>query len=222
MRHGVACFFADVLRCARCRFDRKLSTVDHLLFSRSDLLSVYADMSVTCKVLKREHPCKPAVAVVALHSTHCPVLNTKPGTFRGLTLCCSSCLSASDGIRCTGPDYLQEYYDPDKSMLELVFAPADEWIGRSDDDIIQATMVVRHKTLQPYSLSRDDLRQREATSSGMAYAVERSQGSCSSGSSRYCSSVGGCPDFGRLHPPCRSWSACSRARSRRTSRWPGS
>lgn len=33
-----------------CRFDRKLSTVDHLLFSRSDLLSVYADMSVTCKV----------------------------------------------------------------------------------------------------------------------------------------------------------------------------
>lgn len=30
-------------------FDRKLSTVDHLLFSRSNLLSVYADMSVTCK-----------------------------------------------------------------------------------------------------------------------------------------------------------------------------
>lgn len=37
----------------------------------------------------------------------------------------------------------QEYYDPNKSMLELVFAPADEWIGRSEDDIIQATMVVR-------------------------------------------------------------------------------
>jgi 15-cis-phytoene desaturase len=64
-------------------FDRKLSTVDHLLFSRSDLLSVYADMSVTCK----------------------------------------------------------EYLDPDKSMLELVFAPADEWIGRSDDDIVHATML---------------------------------------------------------------------------------
>ncbi len=31
-------------------FDRKLSTVDHLLFSRSDLLSVYADMSTCCKV----------------------------------------------------------------------------------------------------------------------------------------------------------------------------
>lgn len=29
-------------------FDRKLSTVDNLIFSRSPLLSVYADMSVTC------------------------------------------------------------------------------------------------------------------------------------------------------------------------------
>ncbi|CAM6085787.1 unnamed protein product [Calypogeia fissa] len=64
-------------------FDRKLkNTYDHLLFSRSPLLSVYADMSVTCK----------------------------------------------------------EYYDPNKSMLELVFAPADEWINRSDEDIIDATM----------------------------------------------------------------------------------
>jgi hypothetical protein len=25
-------------------------------------------------------------------------------------------------------------------MLELVFAPAEKWIGRSDDDIIAATM----------------------------------------------------------------------------------
>lgn len=63
-------------------FDRKLSTVDHLLFSRSPLLSVYADMSTTCK----------------------------------------------------------EYYDENKSMLELVFAPAKEWIGKSDEDIIAATM----------------------------------------------------------------------------------
>lgn len=63
-------------------FDRKLTTVDHLLFSRSDLLSVYADMSTTCK----------------------------------------------------------EYADPNKSMLELVFAPADAWIKRSDSDIIDATM----------------------------------------------------------------------------------
>ena len=34
----------------------------------------------------------------------------------------------------------KEQYDPDKSMLELVFAPADKWIGRSDEDIIAATM----------------------------------------------------------------------------------
>ncbi|MDG2991280.1 15-cis-phytoene desaturase [Candidatus Synechococcus calcipolaris G9] len=63
-------------------FDCKLPTVDHLLFSRSDLLSVYADMSETC----------------------------------------------------------QEYHDPDRSMLELVLAPAQDWIGRSDSDIIEATM----------------------------------------------------------------------------------
>ena len=35
---------------------------------------------------------------------------------------------------------LQEYYDPNRSMLELVFAPAEEWIGRSDAEIIDATM----------------------------------------------------------------------------------
>lgn len=70
-------------------FDRKLINVDHLCFSRSPLLSVYADMSVTCK----------------------------------------------------------EYADPDKSMLELVFAPCSpiaggkiNWIGKSDDEIIAATM----------------------------------------------------------------------------------
>ena len=28
-------------------------------------------------------------------------------------------------------------------MLELVFAPAEDWIGRSDEDIIAATMHVR-------------------------------------------------------------------------------
>ncbi|GAX84810.1 hypothetical protein CEUSTIGMA_g12231.t1 [Chlamydomonas eustigma] len=63
-------------------FDRKLTTVDHLLFSRSSLLSVYADMSTTCK----------------------------------------------------------EYFDTEKSMLELVFAPAKDWIGRPDEEIIAATM----------------------------------------------------------------------------------
>mmetsp|Transcript_19602 Transcript_19602/g.52888 ORF Transcript_19602/g.52888 Transcript_19602/m.52888 type:complete len:658 (-) Transcript_19602:423-2396(-) len=70
-------------------FDRKLKNVDHLCFSRSPLLSVYADMSTTCK----------------------------------------------------------EYYDEEKSMLELVFAPCSpiagsdvNWIAKSDEEIIDATM----------------------------------------------------------------------------------
>jgi 15-cis-phytoene desaturase len=63
-------------------FDRKLTDIDHLLFSRSDLLSVYADMSNTCR----------------------------------------------------------EYADPERSMLELVFAPAKDWIGRPDAEILAATL----------------------------------------------------------------------------------
>ncbi|MEY2976173.1 MAG: 15-cis-phytoene desaturase [Prochlorotrichaceae cyanobacterium] len=63
-------------------FDRKLTDIDHLLFSRSDLLSVYADMSNTCR----------------------------------------------------------EYANPDRSMLELVLAPAQDWIGQSDEAIVAATM----------------------------------------------------------------------------------
>jgi 15-cis-phytoene desaturase len=63
-------------------FDRKLTDIDHLLFSRSDLLSVYADMSNTCR----------------------------------------------------------EYADSERSMLELVFAPARDWIGRPDGEIVAATM----------------------------------------------------------------------------------
>jgi len=70
-------------------FDKKLTSVDHLCFSRSPLLSVYADMSVTCT----------------------------------------------------------EYYDPEKSMLELVFAPCSplaggntNWMTKSDEEIIDATM----------------------------------------------------------------------------------
>ena len=30
-----------------------------------------------------------------------------------------------------------------RSMLELVFAPAEKWIGRPDEEIIAATMTVR-------------------------------------------------------------------------------
>lgn len=63
-------------------FDRKLTDVDHLLFSRSPLLSVYADMSNTCR----------------------------------------------------------EYENPDRSMLELVLAPAHDYIGKSEEDIVAATM----------------------------------------------------------------------------------
>ena len=63
-------------------FDRKLTDVDQLLFSRSDLLSVYADMSNTCR----------------------------------------------------------EYENLDRSMLELVLAPAKDWIDKSDEEIIAAAM----------------------------------------------------------------------------------
>ena len=34
----------------------------------------------------------------------------------------------------------KEQQDPDKSMLELVFAPADKWINRSDEDIVAETL----------------------------------------------------------------------------------
>nr|ACT34016.1 phytoene desaturase [Elaeagnus umbellata] len=78
-------------------FDRKLKNAyDHLLFSRSSLLSVYADMSVTCK----------------------------------------------------------EYYNPNQSMLELVFAPAEEWISRIDSEIFDATMKELAK-LFPDEISAD-------------------------------------------------------------------
>ncbi|OUL25164.1 15-cis-phytoene desaturase [Nostoc sp. RF31YmG] len=68
-------------------FDRKLTEIDHLLFSRSPLLSVYADMSNTC---------------------------------RG-------------------------YANPDRSMLELVLAPAKDWIAKSDEEIVDATLAELEK-----------------------------------------------------------------------------
>jgi 15-cis-phytoene desaturase len=68
-------------------FDRKLTDIDHLLFSRSPLLSVYADMSNTCR----------------------------------------------------------EYANPDRSMLELVLAPAKDWIGKSEAEIVEATMAELEK-----------------------------------------------------------------------------
>ena len=38
-------------------FDKKLTTIDHLCFSRSPLLSVYADMSTTCKEYADDKVC---------------------------------------------------------------------------------------------------------------------------------------------------------------------
>jgi 15-cis-phytoene desaturase len=78
-------------------FDRKLTDIDHLLFSRSDILSVYADMSVACK----------------------------------------------------------EYEDPDKSMLELIIAPAKDWIDKSEAEIIAATMTELER-LFPQHLTGDN------------------------------------------------------------------
>jgi 15-cis-phytoene desaturase len=78
-------------------FDRKLTDIDHLLFSRSDLLSVYADMSITCK----------------------------------------------------------EYEDPNRSMLEFVLAPAKDWIDKSDEEIIAATMLELER-LFPQHLTGDN------------------------------------------------------------------
>ena len=63
-------------------FDRKLTDIDQLLFSRSSLLSVYADMSNTCR----------------------------------------------------------EYANPNRSMLELVLAPAKDWISKSNEEIVAATV----------------------------------------------------------------------------------
>jgi len=68
-------------------FDRKLTEIDHVLFSRSPLLSVYADMSNTCSA----------------------------------------------------------YANPNRSMLELVLAPAKDWISKSEQEIVAATMAELEK-----------------------------------------------------------------------------
>jgi 15-cis-phytoene desaturase len=78
-------------------FDRKLTDIDHLLFSRSPLLSVYADMSNTC---------------------------------RG-------------------------YADPDRSMLELVLAPAQDWISKSDEEIVAATITELEKLFPQHFLGEN-------------------------------------------------------------------
>jgi 15-cis-phytoene desaturase len=39
----------------------------------------------------------------------------------------------------------KEYADPDKSMLELILAPAQDWISKSDEEIIAVTMAELEK-----------------------------------------------------------------------------
>jgi hypothetical protein len=44
-------------------------------------------------------------------------------------------------------------------MLELVFAPAHEWIGRSEEDIMAATMKVGMAVRGPVACQNRDLKQ---------------------------------------------------------------
>ena len=47
-----------------------------------------------------------------------------------------------------------EYYNPNQSILELVFAPTEEWISCTDSEIIDATMG-EHAKLLPDEISAD-------------------------------------------------------------------
>ena len=49
----------------------------------------------------------------------------------------------------------REYSDPNKSMLELVLAPAKDWIGKSDEEILAATQGELQK-LFPQHFSGDN------------------------------------------------------------------
>jgi 15-cis-phytoene desaturase len=84
-------------------FDGKLTDIDHLLFSRSDILSVYADMSITCK----------------------------------------------------------EYADPDRSHLELVLAPAKDWIDKSEEEIMAATMKELERLFPQYLTGENPVKLRK-------------------------------------------------------------
>lgn len=58
------------------------------------------------------------------------------GCLSNMSVCRSPLLSvyADMSLTCKG------YRDDNKSMLELVFAPAKDWIGKPDEEIIEATM----------------------------------------------------------------------------------
>ncbi len=64
-----------------------------------------------------------------------------------------------ENLMLAGLALLQEYADEEKSMLELVFAPADKWINRSDEDIIAATMTELER-LFPTEIAADESKAR--------------------------------------------------------------
>jgi len=52
------------------------------------------------------------------------------------SLCVETCALLLQDMSTT----CREHSDPDRSMLELVFAPAEKWINRSEEDIVAETM----------------------------------------------------------------------------------
>ena len=76
------------------------------------------------------HSCPYRLKNVAEFSAH------KPRSYHTYHVGC--CIDIAD-MPCS-----QTYQSDTQSMLELVFAPAEKWIGRSDEDIIAATMKVCH------------------------------------------------------------------------------
>jgi 15-cis-phytoene desaturase len=56
----------------------------------------------------------------------------------------------------------REYADPDRSMLELVFAPAKDWIGRPDDEIVAATMEELKRLFPMHFTGEDQARLRKS------------------------------------------------------------
>jgi 15-cis-phytoene desaturase len=49
----------------------------------------------------------------------------------------------------------KEYSDPNRSMLELVLAPAQEWIGKSEAEIVAATMKELEKLFPQHFLGEN-------------------------------------------------------------------
>jgi 15-cis-phytoene desaturase len=56
----------------------------------------------------------------------------------------------------------REYADPDRSMLELVFAPAADWIGRPDEEIVAATLGELERLFPQHFSGEDPARLRKS------------------------------------------------------------